>query len=71
MKKLLSSVLIICMLLATLALTSCKKKMDENDTMMKLGVGIHTSLEKATDADGENTGKGQAATTIAAVLLDD
>ncbi len=71
MKKLLSSVLVICMLLASLALTSCKKKMNENETMMKLGVGIHTSLEKATDADGELTGKGQAATTIAAVLLDE
>ena len=45
--------------------------MNEGDTMMKFGVGIHTSIDKATDADGELTGKGQAATTVAAVLLDE
>ena len=71
MKKILSSVLVICMLLGALSLTSCKKKINEDDTKLKLGVGIHTYIEKATDADGELTGKGQAATTIAAVLLDE
>ena len=59
------------MLLGSLSLTSCKKKMNENDTKLKLGVGVHTYIEKATDAEDSLTGKGQAATTIAAVLLDE
>lgn len=65
MKKILTVVLAALMLLSAVSLTACGKAEE-----LKLGLGIYTYYEQATDADGDINGKGEVVATAAAVLLD-
>ncbi|MBQ2676793.1 MAG: hypothetical protein IJF54_05285 [Clostridia bacterium] len=65
MKKLLSIVLCVVMLLSAMVLSGCTKA-----EPLKFGMGVHSYIEKVTNADGDTNGSGEAATTVAAVLLD-
>lgn len=65
MKKFLCALLAILMISSALVLTACNK-----EEKLKFGMGVYSYYEKATDADGDTNGKGQAVSTIAAVLLD-
>ena len=67
MKKLLSVVLCLLMLVSVISLAGC----GESKEALKLGFGVHSYIEEIKNADGENNGSGEATTTVAAVLLDD
>ena len=64
MKRILSLCLAILMIAAVMV--SCDKK----EPTLKLGLGVYTYYDKATNADADVNGKGEAVTTAAAVLLD-
>lgn len=66
MKKIASLLLCAMMLLSALALTSCGAKEEK----LKLGLGVHSVAEKATNADGDTNGQAQVVITAAAVLVD-
>lgn len=64
MKKILSLVLVFIMVMSVVSLAGCGKA-----EALKLGMGISTAIAKATDADGETKGIGEADHTVAAVLV--
>lgn len=64
MKKILSAFLIVLMLLSVASLAGCSNK------PLQMGVGVHAYVEKASNADGDTNGEGEAVVTVAAVLLD-
>lgn len=66
MKKLLSVVFVLSLILSMLTFAGCGKKAEN----LKLGLGVHSYIEEITNADGETNGKGNAVTTAAAVLID-
>lgn len=67
MKKFLCLALAILMLVSTVfVIAGCAKK----EEPLKIGMGIHAAYEKVASATAEANGTGQAAATIAAVLLD-
>ncbi|MBQ9747024.1 MAG: hypothetical protein IJW21_09425 [Clostridia bacterium] len=66
MKKIASLILCAMMMLSALALVSC----GGTDAKLKLGLGVHSVAEKATNADGDTNGQAQAVITAAAVLVD-
>lgn len=66
MKKLLSVLLCVLMLLSVISLAGC----GESKEALKLGFGVHSYIEEIKNADGETNGNGEATTTVAAVLLD-
>lgn len=74
MKKIFSIILCAALLLTTLAFVACNKTEEPNadgeKTTLKLGLGVYTDVSKASNADGDTNGQGQAATTAAAVLVD-
>ena len=67
MKKI--TALLLCALLALSAfvLVGCGETKEE---ALKLGLGVYSTAEKATDADGDTNGTGEAVITAAAVLVD-
>lgn len=65
MKKILCLVLALVMMFSIVSLAGCGKA-----ETLKLGMGVSTSIAKATDADGETKGIGEADHTVAAVLVD-
>ena len=69
MKKI--TALLLCALIAvsSFVLVSCGGGNNE-DAKLKLGLGVYSVAEKATDADGDTNGAGQAVITAAAVLVD-
>ncbi|MBQ8862176.1 MAG: hypothetical protein IJ021_05500 [Clostridia bacterium] len=69
MKKI--TALLLCALIAvsSFVLVSCGGGNNEN-AKLKLGLGVYSVAEKATDADGDTNGAGQAVITAAAVLVD-
>ena len=66
MKKLVCTLLAVLTALTALAFVGCAGKKDER---VKLGLGIHTAIAKATSADGDTNGQAQATMTVAAVTL--
>lgn len=66
MKKLLSIVICVLMLLSVVSLVGC----GESKETLKLGFGVHSYIEEIKNADGDTNGEGEAATTAVAVLLD-
>ncbi len=66
MKKLVCVLLAVLMALTALTFVGCDGKKDER---VKLGLGIHTTVAKATSADGDSNGQAQATMTVAAVTL--
>ena len=64
-KKILCVCLSLLMALSALAFAACGKKAET----VKLGLGIHTTT-KATSANEDANGQGQATMTVAAVTLD-
>ncbi|MBO5279813.1 MAG: hypothetical protein J6B55_01195, partial [Clostridia bacterium] len=78
MKKIVSLLLILAMVVSAFALASCggekKPSSDNNETdnntpaqTLKLGLGVHVKAS-ATDAIEDKAGQGQATVTAAAVL---
>ena len=68
MKRILSILLVAVMLVSMLALSAC----NEPESSAKLGFGIYSVIEEASDADGEEkNGKANVVHTAAAVLLDE
>lgn len=65
MKKILSILLAVLMLVSLFAMSGCSAK------ELKLGVGVVGQYGKWTEADGETNGTTEVLTTVAAVLLDD
>ena len=65
MKKIISLILSMLAIITMISLAGCKNK-----ETLKFGMGIHSSISKATDADGDTNGKGEVSETAAAVLLD-
>ena len=66
MKKIVSFLLCVSMILCAISLTACDSK--EKETL-KLGLGVYTSA-KATSATADKNGSGQATATGAAILID-
>lgn len=64
MKKIFSLVLVALLVLTSLA--GCGAKAEE----LKFGTGVYAYYEKATSADGETVGAGEAVINVASVLLD-
>ncbi len=69
MKKLFSLILCVLMLLSVMTLAGCGEK-ETSGEALKLGLGVHSYIEEIKNADGDTNGGGEAATTVAAVLLD-
>jgi hypothetical protein len=78
MKKILSILICVTLLLSTVLLFGCgDKENDPEETStpsveepaLKLGLGVYTTVS-ATDATADKNGNGQATTTAAAVLVD-
>ena len=67
MKKILSLILALAMVVTMMSLVGCGDKKAAN---LKLGLGVHATVEKATSADGDTQGVGQAAVNVAGVLMD-
>ncbi len=67
MKRILSIVLCVLMILTSLVFVGCEKDAQN----VKFGLGLHSAVAKATDADGESNGQGQVAITAAAVMIDE
>lgn len=65
MKKLLSLILSILMVLSLATLVSCKKEAN-----LKLGMGVYTKVS-ATSAEGDTDGEGKATVTAAVITVDD
>lgn len=65
MKKILSLVLSALMIFALVSLAGCGEK-----KTLKLGFGVYSALSEVKNAEGENDGKANVVTTVAAVLLD-
>lgn len=68
MKKLLSVVLCLLMIVSVVSLAGCGEK--ASSETLKFGMGVCVSEDTPTNADGENNGKRGAEHTVAAVLLD-
>ncbi|MBR2337981.1 MAG: hypothetical protein IKA63_00760 [Clostridia bacterium] len=68
MKKVSSVVLSVLLLLSVVCLAGCGASKTSNP--LKFGMGVHAYVEKATNADGDTNGVGEAIVTVAAVLLD-
>ncbi len=66
MKRILSAILILMMLVSLVALSACGKKAEA----VKLGLGVAASYGASTNAEGETNGKTAVTVTAAAVLLD-
>lgn len=66
MKKFICVFLSVLMLLATFTLVACKKEAET----LKFGLGVYTNVSKASDADGDKAGEGNAAITAAAITVD-
>lgn len=70
MKRVLSIVLAIMMLLSLVALSSCGKKSEpKKDAEAKLGLGVIAAYGDSTNAEGESNGKTGLTVTTAAVLV--
>lgn len=65
MKRSLSLILSVLMILSLTTLTGCSGK-----EALKFGMGVHAYISKATSADADTNGEGTASVTVAAVLLD-
>ncbi len=65
MKRLLSALLVVMMLVSLVALSACGKKAEA----VKLGLGVSAAYGTSTNADGETNGKTTLTVTAAAVLL--
>ena len=65
MKKILSILVVLTMVLSALVLSGCGAKAEE----VKLGLGVSSSVS-ATDATEDKAGQGQATFTVAAVFVD-
>lgn len=65
MKKITAILLCAVMVLSALALVGC----GANEETLKLGLGVYSTVEKATNADGDTNGQAQVAVTVAAVLV--
>ena len=61
------TVILLCavMVLSALALVGC----GASEETLKLGLGVYSAVEKATNADGDTNGQAQVAVTVAAVLV--
>ncbi len=66
MKKIISIVLAVAMLLSALALVACSK---EEETL-KFGLGVYTNVSAASDATEDKNGQGKVTVNYAAVTLD-
>ena len=66
MKKITAILLCAVMVLSALALVGC----GASEETLKLGLGVYSTVEKATNADGNTNGQAQAVVTAAAVLVD-
>ena len=66
MKKTLSLLLCVLMILSTLTLFGCGAK----EEPLKFGLGVYTNVTKATSAEGETNGQGNVAITVAAITVD-
>ena len=66
MKKLICVLLSVLMALTAVAFVGCEAKAET----LKLGLGVYTGITKATSAEGDTNGQGQAATTVAVVTVD-
>ncbi len=66
MKRVLSAVLVVLLLVTLVGVTGCGKKAEP----LKFGLGITAVYGKSTDADGETNGAVESEVTAAAVLLD-
>lgn len=69
MKKILSLLLSIAMLAMMFTLAGCGEKAD--DTKLKFGMGVYSTMDKTAGADGETQGAGEATVNVAAVLMDE
>lgn len=67
MKKM-TALLLLCAILtlSAIVLVGC----GATEETLKLGLGVYSTVEKATAADGDTNGKGQVIITAAAVLVD-
>ena len=65
MKKITAILLCAVMVLSALALVGC----GASEETLKLGLGVYSTVEKATNADGDTNGQAQVAVTVAAVLV--
>ena len=66
MKKTLRFLLCVLVILNTLSLVGCSTKTE----LLKLGLGVYTNVTKATSAEGDTNGQGNAAITVAAITVD-
>ncbi|MBQ7936019.1 MAG: hypothetical protein IJ333_06685 [Clostridia bacterium] len=66
MKRVLSAVLVVLMLVSLVAITGCGTKAET----LKFGMGVATVYGKSTSADGDTNGSTEVETTGAAVLVD-
>ena len=72
MKKLISAALCAVLVLSLFCASGCSKKSNDdtdNTEPLKLGLGVHSYSDNATNAEGELNGKGQLTVTAAAVLV--
>ena len=65
MKRILCVCLAVLTALTAMAFVGCSEKAES----VKLGLGIHTAIAKATSAEGDANGQAQATMTVAAVTL--
>lgn len=65
MKKALSLVLAVLLVVSLVSLAACGEK-----ETYKLGLGVNSYIEKVSNAEGDTEGVGQVVTTVAAVILD-
>lgn len=82
MKKFLSILLAVAMMLSVAVLAGCKggdgaettanegENNNEAPAALKFGMGVYADYETPVDADGDNNGTGEVVATVAAVLLD-
>lgn len=69
MKKIVSLLLAVLMLLSVISLVGCGEAKKSSEPV-KFGLGLYSSMSKAVSADGDTQGIGEAAVTAAAVILD-
>lgn len=67
MKRVLSAVLAVLMLVSLVAFTGCSK--DNTAEALKFGMGVVTAYGSSSSADGETDGSTEVDATVAAVLL--
>ena len=77
MKKIFGVILCVALVLSVLAFAGCNKdtgnngdNTNNNKETLKLGLGVYSEATKATNADGDTNGQGEAEITAAAVLVD-